>query len=88
MIQDRELALKLANKWGSKKDVNFLLACLKAGKISEEDKRKVLKFWDKKFRDAETLFWQGRVTLGFIKDDYSKAKLLQKHFGGRIIEEE
>jgi len=86
MIQDRNLALDLAKRWGNKDDVNFLLSSSKEGKVSEEDKRKVLGFWDKKFKDAETLFWQGRVNLSFIKDNYSKMKLLQRYFGGRILE--
>jgi len=85
MIQDRKLAMDLAKKWGSPKDVSFLLELVRVGKIKEEDKRKVLKYWDKKFMDAETLFWQGRVNMSFIKCSYSKIKLLQRYFGGTII---
>ncbi len=85
MIENRELALDLAKRWGNPEDVRFLMKCFSENKIKPEDKKKVQVFWDKRFTDAETLFWQGRVTLAFIKDDYSKLKLLQKHFGGKIL---
>jgi len=85
MIEDRELALDLANRWGNPEDVRFLMKRCSQNKVKPEDKKKVQTYWDKKFADAETLFWQGRVNIGFIKDDYLKMKLLQKHFGGKII---
>lgn len=86
MIQDRKIALDLAQRWGNKDDVQFLLACCREGKVTPEDRYKVMEFWDKKFKDAEGLFWEGKVTLDYIKDGYSRMRLLQRFFGGRIIE--
>jgi len=87
MIEDRNLAIYLAKRFGGIGDVNFLRDRYREGLISYEDMKKVLKYWNEKRIKLLQDYKQNDKIVDKLNSALGVALCLANDFGGEIIEE-